>query len=102
MAISQMFVSLVEERFSFYDLDAIVRALNILVDDCEMVIGMETTTGNRINSALALPSSTLAFGTNASKGTSIPRIIILTFSPQVAWKLSLKFVFKPVFLYYST
>jgi len=38
------------ETFSFYDLDAVVRALNILADDCEMVIGMETPSGNRINS----------------------------------------------------
>lgn len=62
-----MFVSLAQETFSFYDLDAVVRALNILADDCEMVIGMETPSGNRINSALALHTSTCALGKRKQK-----------------------------------
>ena len=37
-----------------YDLDAVLRAMNILADDLEMTMNIEKTHGARINSALAL------------------------------------------------
>lgn len=38
------------ENFSVYDLDSVMRAMNILADDLEMVVNMEKTFGARINS----------------------------------------------------
>jgi len=38
------------DGFSIYDLDAVMRAMNLLADDLEMVINMEKTFGTRINS----------------------------------------------------
>lgn len=43
----------VEAKFSVYDLDAIMRAMNILADDLEMVVSMDRNYSNRINSTLA-------------------------------------------------
>lgn len=36
-----------------YDLDAIMRAMNILADDLEMVVSMDRNYSNRINSTSA-------------------------------------------------
>ena len=54
---------LAQENFSVYDLDSVMRAMNILADDLEMVVNMEKTFGARINSAMTstVPYHTILF-----------------------------------------